>query len=237
MNNLTPQAEEQLIQKLISLKLVDAQFNSLTRSIGIEPSTIFSNHFTNVEKAEVLVNRANQLGCYKELEYELDNNLFTPYTTIPTSTVFDNNLAFDFGLLYEELLTSIPIESNHITPTNNSGFFEHIEFRAKLRFKAKFKPSTRKTAIIYKNDNSVLQRKAQKLGFNSYYEIEIKVSQLYQEILARFPVEDFPAEVRLSILLNNLFGSLPESLRTPKTTSYLYGIIFGTAAQCLIFNE
>lgn len=237
MENLTPQAVEQLIQKLISLKLEDAQFNSLSRSIGIDPASVFSIYHTNIEKAERLVNRANQLGCYKQLEFELDNNLFKNYTTIPTNPILDNNLAFDFGLLYEELLRSIPRDSNQLHTTNNSRFFEHIEFRAKLRFRAKFNVSLRKTAIIYKNDNSVLQRKAQKLGFNSYREIDIKVSQLYQEVLIDFPVGTFSAEIRLNNLFNRLLYSLPESQRNEKASNYLYGIIFGTAAQCLIFNE
>lgn len=157
MTNLTPQAEEVLIKRLVSLNLNDTQFNSLARSIGVAPLDIFSSQFTNLQKAEALVTKANQLGIHYNLENEIDNNLFKTYNSKSVSTLFDNHLAYDFGLLYRDLLHSL--ETTQDTQTYDNKFFHHLEFKAKLKFKAKFKPSTRKTAIIYKNDNSVLQRK------------------------------------------------------------------------------
>lgn len=241
MNHLTPQAEGQLIDRLINLKLTETQFNKLARCIDEYPQNIFSIHYTNEQKAEAIVSRANQKCNFHLIEEEL-NNMFIPPTSSINTTDFDTYLAFDFGRLYQDLLNSL--ETVEVTDQVNkegflnTDFIRHIEFKAKLRFKAKFKPSTRKLGIEHKNDNTVLQRKAQKLGFQSYREIDIKVGQLYQEILIEYPVETFSPEKRLNELMSKLRLFIPEEQRNNRyTTNYLYGIIFGTVAQCLIFNE
>lgn len=242
MNHLTPQAEGQLVDKLINMSLSEIQFNKLARCIDVYPQNIFSNQYTNEQKAEALVSRANQKGNFHLIEEELEKILIPPTSGINATGIINTYLAFDFGRLYQDLLNSL--EKVEVTEKEQSeGFINgslvrHIEFKAKLRFKAKFKPSTRKLAIVHKNDNSVLQRKARKLGFESYRDIDIKVSQLYQEVLIEYPVEKFSPEKRLNELLNKLYLFLPEDHRSNNnTTNYLYGIIFGTTAQCFIFNE
>ncbi|WP_045521369.1 hypothetical protein [Neobacillus niacini] len=241
MNHLTPQAEGNLVERLIQLKLSEKQFNELARCIGEYPQNIFSNQYTNEQKAEAIVSRANQKGNYHLIDEEL-KKMFIPPTASINTTGINTYLAIGFGKLYQDLLSSL--EKVEVTDNGqsegfpNGSFVKHMEFKAKLRFKAKFKPSTRKLGIEQKNDNSVLQRKAKKLGFQSYRDIDIKVSQLYQEVLIEYPVEKFSPEMRLNELLKKLYLFLPEEHRKNiNTTNYLYGIVFGTTAQCLIFNE
>ncbi|MBG9611829.1 hypothetical protein [Bacillus cereus] len=240
MDHLTPQAEGRLVDRLISLKLTENQFNQLARSINEFPENIFSKQFTNEQRADVLVSRANQKGNYHLIEDELER-MFLPSTRLINATSVDTYLAFDFGRLYQELLKSletIELIEKEEEGILNSNFVKHIEFKVKLRYKAKFQASTRKLGLKHKNDNSVLQRKAQKLGYQSYREIDDKVSQLYQEIMIEYPVGSFPPEKRLNELLKKLCEFIPEEYRNSRnTTDYLYGIIFGTTAQCLIFNE
>lgn len=241
MKHLTPQAEDRLVERLINSRLTETQFNHLARSIGLFPQDIFSNQFTNEQRAEVLVSRANQMGYCDLIEEQLDK-MFATHTSSTNAIAINTYLAFEFGRLYQDLLNSLEkvevIDKEKDKGPYKDGFFKYIEFKSKLMFRAKFKPSTRKLAIQHKNDNSVLQRKARKLGFQSYHEIDIKVSHLYQEVLIEYPVEKFPPEKRLNALLNKLYLHLPEKYRNnDNTTNYLYGIIFGTTAQCLIFNE
>lgn len=244
MEHLTPRAEGILVEKLINSNLSEEQFNQLARRIDEYPVNIYSSQFNNEQRADALVKRANQIGKCNLIEEGLDIMFLKPLQPV-NETSIQTYLAFDFGRLYKDLL--LALEKIELTEKEdyegkegffNGEFVKHIEFKVKLKYKAKFKESTRRLGILHKNDNSVLQRKAKKLGFQSYREIDTKVSQLYQEIMVEYPVDTFSPEKRLNELLKKLMSFLPEEQRNSiNVTNYLYGIIFGTAAQCLIFNE
>ena len=63
----TLQAEGELIDKLFSSNLTEEQYNQLARHIGKYPLYIFSNNYTNEQRAEALVSRANQQGLHKSI--------------------------------------------------------------------------------------------------------------------------------------------------------------------------
>lgn len=238
MNRLTPEAEDTLIKKIIGCELSESQFNSLARVLGEYPQNIYPASSNNEEKANIIVTRANQKGRCDLLESELSNMIsFNQIALVPKT--LNNQLAIAFGKLYEDLLNSLETFDGEVEEeTEDSSDDEHIEFRVKLEKKARFSESTRELAVFHKNDNSVLQRKAKKLGYKSYNKIELKVRQLYQSVLAEFPTEQYSAEKRLNELLNKLYSFLTEEYKENlETTDHLYGIIFGTASRCLIFNE
>lgn len=244
---LSPKEEDRLIKRIISGGLNEQHFDSLARAIDEYPQNIYPKFSNNEEKANIIVARANQKEQCHLIELEL-NSLFSTHLNYLYPKTLDNQIALAFGKLYEDLLKSIEsvdignLEEN-INQDNTSGEKDSKEsnptkFKVKLEKKAKFAESTRELAIIHKNDNLVMQRKARKLGFKSYNNIEIKVGQLYQSVLIEYPVGKYPAEKRLSELLNKLYSFLPEIHKDKlETTDYLYGIIFGTASRCLIFNE
>jgi len=241
---LSPKEEDILIRKIISCGLNEHHFDSLARAIDEYPQNIFPNFSNNEDKANLIVTRANQTEKCHLIESKLDSLFLTHSNNLYPKTL-DNQLAIVFGRLYEDLLKSIESadfgnvdESINQIDTNDNKGASHTEFTVKLEEKAKFTESTRVLAIIHKNDNSVMQRKARKLGYKSYNSIEIKVGQLYQTVLTEYPVEQYSAEKRLRELLNKLYSFLPEIYKDKiDTTDHLYGIIFGTASSCLIFNE
>lgn len=235
MSRLTPEAEDTLIKKIISCRLSESQYNRLARLLGEYPQNIYPGSSNNEEKANMIVTRANQKEQCDLIERELPNMI----SFNPTARSLNSQLAIAFGRLYEDLLKSLesmPDDTEEDIEDNSVD--EHTEFREKLKKKARFSESTRELAIFHKNDNSVIQRKAKKLGYKSYVKIELKVRQLYQSVLAEYPAEQYSAERRLSELLNKLYSFLSDEYKENfDTTDHLYGIIFGTASRCLIFNE
>ncbi|AQS43102.1 hypothetical protein LSG23_03450 [Bacillus velezensis] len=235
MSRLTPEAEDTLIKKIISCELSESHYNSLARLLGEYPQNIYPGSSNNEEKANMIVTRANQKEQCDLIERELSNMI----SFNPTARSLNSQLAIAFGRLYEDLLKSLESMTDDTEEDiKENSVNEHTEFREKLKKKARFSESTRELAIFHKNDNSVIQRKAKKLGYKSYVKIELKVRQLYQSVLAEFPAEQYSAERRLSELLNKLYSFLSDEYKENfDTTDHLYGIIFGTASRCLIFNE
>ncbi|MFS1516399.1 hypothetical protein V1503_07805 [Bacillus sp. SCS-151] len=238
MNRLTPEAEDALIKKIIGCELNESQFNALARVLGEYPQNIYPSLSNNELKANIIVTRANQKEKCNLIEKEIDIMISFKQDKVTTRSL-NNQLAIAFGKLYEDLLNSLEALDDDVEVENEgSSDDEHTEFRVKLKNKARFSESTSELAVFHKNDNSVMQRKAKKLGYKSYNKIELKVRQLYQSVLAEFPVEEYSAEKRLSDLLNKLYSFLTEEYKESLDTSdHLYGIIFGTASRCLIFNE
>ncbi|PAD93583.1 hypothetical protein [Shouchella clausii] len=240
---LSPKEEDELIRTIISSGLNEHHFDSLARTIDEYPQNIYPKSSNNEDKANIIVTRANQKEKCHLIKSELSSFFSIQSNNLYPKTL-DNQIALSFGKLYEDLLRAIESEDiGHLEEfIHQDKIIEnkdnHTEFKVKLEKKAQFTESTRELAFIHKNDNSVMQRKAKKLGYKSYSNMEIKVGQLYQSVLTEYPVGQYPAERRLRELLHKLYSFLPEKHQDKvDTTDYLYGIIFGTASRCLIFNE
>jgi hypothetical protein len=252
MTNLRPVEIQQIIDKIVSYRLTDIQCNALCRSLDIETGDIFSVNQTPNQKIDALVTKVIQLGIHEELlvqverikssDERVDNHL--SYTHQLKISRLDTLTAKRFGILYQELLSSLDTkkrtEQNEVEKDKDDEKEkkDFIDFVNKLKNKARFSESNQTLGIDSKNENAVLKRKAQKLGYENYGEINTKVRNYYNNrILVVFPPDHNRADFRLKMLVEELFESLPDHLQDEKALDYLYGIIFDTMSQCLIFNE
>ncbi|REE84559.1 hypothetical protein A8990_11494 [Paenibacillus taihuensis] len=242
--------KQDLIDELISLSLNTTQWNSLARNYYINPADIYSEKSTNPEKAEALVERICQLGAQENLITTAKGIIYQNTEFVPALgeklSKLDYKVALKFGNLYKELLQKIEeAESNPDTynfDENNDENEDHrkiIKFQDKLENRAKFSESNRELAIEKRNENSVLRRKAQKLGFGKYEDLTKRIRHIYNNrILPICPPKNYSADYRLTIILNELFEYLPiDYQEDDEAEDYLYGMIFETMFQCFIFNE
>ncbi|PFD66894.1 hypothetical protein COK34_06965 [Bacillus thuringiensis] len=236
-----------LIDDLNLLCLTVSQWERLSLEMGINPLDIFGVSFNNLEKGQALVDRVIQLGRHNSL-IETAKRVCHQYVSSfdevqgnrPRIGRLDNKIAIKLGELYKELL--LKLDESEINETDKNASDEETkdftEFKEKLREKAKFSPSNRILAIESKNENTVLKRKAKKLGYSKYEEINKKIRSYYNmRILVNYPPDRFNADQRLSFLVNELFEFLPEELQEEEAIDYLYGLIFDTTFKCYIFNE
>ncbi|MDH2363469.1 hypothetical protein [Priestia megaterium] len=245
----TLEVKGKLCDDLIDLSLSIAQWDRLAVEMQINPSNIFGANFTNLDKAQALVDRVCQLGTHNEL-ISCANKICKEYGAVPNSVSLhkskigklDNRIAAKLGELYEELLSKLKEEETKETVSEDSDEeveeTDYTEFKEKLMKKAKFSPSNYNFAIESKNENTVLKRKAKKLGYSKYEEINKKIRNYYNmRILVNYPPDKFNADQRLSYLVNELYEFLPEYLQDDEAIEYLYGLIFDTTFRCFIFNE
>jgi len=239
---------QEMIDSLVALSLNSDQCRTLSRRIGIEPSSIFADSDTNYRKIEALVERARQLGIEETLSSKA-NELCSKTNLQKTKTIGETNtfskldtaMAIKFGELYNELL--LKIGDNGGPSFKKKGGQSKIpqdliDFEVKLKDIAKFSPSNCVLGVDSKNNNSVLKRKAKKLGYNKYEEIIIQIIDYYSKrILTQYPPSTYNADKRLDIMAEELFEFLPENLQDADAPRYLNGLIFDTTSQCKIFNE
>jgi hypothetical protein len=246
--------KQEMIDKLIALSFSPFQWNELARKYDINPNDIYAEKATNPEKSEAIVNKIcqiqehqNFIACAKELCQSTVQKIPVEIAIRNNLSKLDTAVSIKFGNLYKELLEKIElaesingdedvVEDNNVLEAEERQF---VDFKDKLENKAKFSKSNRELAIERKNDNTVLKRKAQKLGFGQYEEINNRIRHIYNNrILTNYPSHIFNADNRLSIILNELFDYLPpEFQEDDEAIDYLYGMIFDTTFKCFIFNE
>lgn len=243
---------QEIIEELLTLALNAEQWKALARRSGINPLEVFGENYNNPQKADALVERAMQfdkeenliniakdLSCAAVIVDEQSNSNRTTFSKL------DTQLAIKLGELYQELLVKLNEAEEEYEEEEFSGANDNvddgnkiIEFKRKLRDVAEFSPSNCIHAIDSKNENTVLKRKAKKLGFDKYEELIKKMRNYYNKrILSRYPPNLYNADKRLEIMIDELFEFLPANFQDDDAIDYLNGIIFDTTFQCKIFNE
>ncbi|MFK9118344.1 hypothetical protein ABEI56_05015 [Peribacillus castrilensis] len=245
MTYLEPIEIQNIIDQVLSLGITESQWGTLSRRLNIEPTAVFSERFTSPERAEALVNKAVQLGKHQQL-IEFAKELLTlaihHHDDLLNISSLDTKIALKFGELYKELLYKLD-EANRYTPNaqvaNEPLLAEDFtDFKDKLKNKAHFSKSNQKLGIDSKNENTVLKRKARKLGYDKYGEINKRVRNYYnRRILTEYPPNTYNADFRLKVLVDELFVFLPEEFQDEEALDHLNGIVFDTTSQCWIFNE
>lgn len=245
LHNPGPMEMERMISELIVLNLQKHQWNMLALKINEFPQNIYPNNFINPEAAYILVERAMQKGLCNELMCEIDKYKNSPTVEVVQETQMknsnnslDTHITRKFGKMFEELLNALEKYQGEYEDNDKLDSEEFTRFIYKLEHKARFPESIRLDAINLKNENTVLQRKASKLGFVKYQNLKQRVKQLYNRILARYPYTQYSAEYRLNVLVDELYSILPEEYQDmDDTIENLQGIVFDTTYSCLIFNE
>lgn len=242
---MPPPSEQQgIIDQLIQMNLIHNEWNRLARSIDQLPENVYAPGTTNPDKAESIVAEAVRQGMTNRLSSAISELRLPSAQLHHGASKLDTQIAFQVGKLYSALLKQLDAISvvNDIDTSvaDNASTEDFTEFHEKLRDKAKFSIDNQKLAVDSKNDNSVLKRKASKLGFDDQFNsLNKKVRVFYStRILANFPPQKYNADVRLNQLVDALFSILPDEFQTrDDILDHIYGVIFDATFQCLIFNE
>lgn len=241
----SPREQQSIIQSLCEMNLQSYDWRSLARSINQNPEDIFGEGHNNPQRADALVTCAVRYGVSLELGFEIEK-MRSKNAQFGTTNIskLDAHIAIQLSKLYSVLLEKLD-EINAIeepaTPNLSKGMVEDFtDFHDKLKNRAKFSPTNQALAVRSKNDNGVLKRKAKKLGFEDHFVLlSEKIQKFYSKrILGRFPPDEYNADYRLNELVNELFNILPQEFQHREDIEdQIYGVIFDTTFQCLIFNE
>lgn len=246
MENDIPSLKEQqnMIDILIGMNLQNHDWRGLARNINQNPEDVFPDGSTNPDKADAIVSTAVRYGKSADLSSAI-SRLRSNFQDVKQAGIskLDNHIAIQLAGLYSELLRQLDTINaiDEADLDQLSGNVEDFtEFHEKLRDKAKFSPSVQVLAVDSKNDNSVLKRKAKKLGTDSNFKLLNKKVQVFyfKRILVNYPPNEYPADFRLNELAEQLFSILPNEFQQRDDISdQIYGVIFDATFQCLIFNE
>ncbi|MFE0556216.1 hypothetical protein ACFW1P_09865 [Paenibacillus sp. NPDC058910] len=246
MENDIPSLKEQqeMIDILIGMNLQNHDWRGLARNINQNPEDVFPDGSTNPDKADAIVSTAVRYGKSADL-FSAMSRLRSDTQDVKQVGIskLDNQIAIQLAGLYSELLRQLDTinDIDEADLDQLSGNVEDFtEFHEKLREKAKFSPSVQILAVDSKNDNSVLKRKAKKLGTDANFKLLNRKIQVFysKRILVKFPPNEYSADFRFNELVEQLFSILPEEFQQrDDITDQIFGVIFDATFQCLIFNE